>query len=515
MSLTFLRRYRSGTGDDSERGQVVIIFAAAFVIICMMLGLLFDGARGLTMRRQLQDTSDAAALSAVNLIQGISPRGCSATGGQTPGAPQASVVAAAVASVAANMPEYNATSSNVLVSCPSAAQLAGLGITAGANAVVRVDLTRISPAYFGGVLGSSGLQVNTTSLAINGKTTSNQYSVVELDPSGRGPSPKYNGCPSVLFSGANNVILDGSLVADSTCTATNGGALGTNGNSAVVTFNNGSTANLVGGFSQGPLQITPAPVTGVQPVGDPLSKLPAIAWTGASFPVRSNRTTTLSGGSTVLEPGVYWGGIIMKNSATAYLHPGIYVFADDANGNGGFSIGSQNKVFSLPANLSSTTAAAWATDCPVNSNCGVLLYNTNMVGNDVSGSEKDQFTVGGGATLELRPYTANADGTGTNEPAYNNLLLWQDKNPTPSLSPAYAQPAVSLSGGGTIDISGTLYAPSAVVQMGGNSGGSGGSSVNVTLQFISWDLQFNGNIGFHFFYQSDAFAANQAYGLVR
>src|SRR5579859_4905808 len=131
MTRLFVRRYRSGTADDADRGQVVIIFAAAFVVILMMLGLLFDGARGLTMRRQLQDTSDAAALAAANLIQGISPRGCSATGGQTPGAPQASVVAAAVASVAGNMPEYNANSSNVVVSCPSAAQLSALGITAG------------------------------------------------------------------------------------------------------------------------------------------------------------------------------------------------------------------------------------------------------------------------------------------------------------------------------------------------------------------------------------------------
>ena len=51
--------------------------------------------------------------------------------------------------------------------------------------------------------------------------------------------------------------------------------------------------------------------------------------------------------------------------------------------------------------------------------------------------------------------------------------------------------------------------------MGGNSGGAGGSSVDVTLQFISWDLSFNGNISFHFFYQSDAFVRGQDYGLIK
>jgi hypothetical protein len=97
--------------------------------------------------------------------------------------------------------------------------------------------------------------------------------------------------------------------------------------------------------------------------------------------------------------------------------------------------------------------------------------------------------------------------------SYDKLLFWQDKNPVPTSS--YAQPPISLSGGGQISLTGTLYAPSASVQMGGNSGGVGGSSVDVTLQFISWDLSFNGNIGFHFFYQSDAFPAPFDYGLIK
>jgi hypothetical protein len=76
------------------------------------------------------------------------------------------------------------------------------------------------------------------------------------------------------------------------------------------------------------------------------------------------------------------------------------------------------------------------------------------------------------------------------------------------------QPPIALSGGGTIDISGTLYAPSAIVQMGGTSGGSGGG-VDITMQFVSWDLQFNGNIGFRFYYRSDAFAKPTDYGLIK
>jgi hypothetical protein len=74
---------------------------------------------------------------------------------------------------------------------------------------------------------------------------------------------------------------------------------------------------------------------------------------------------------------------------------------------------------------------------------------------------------------------------------------------------------VALSGGGSVNISGTVYAPSAAVTMGGGSGGSGGSSTDITLQFISWDITFSGNSSFHFYYQSDAFARPADYGLIK
>jgi hypothetical protein len=225
--------------------------------------------------------------------------------------------------------------------------------------------------------------------------------------------------------------------------------------------------------------------------------------------------TTLSGGATTLEPGVYVGGIKMKNSATAYLHPGIYVMKDAANGDGGFQIGAQNKVYSIPAGaVSPTIDTTWGTEC-LNTNCGVLIYNVGMA--CASGSPKDQISVGAGATIKLRPYVPTADLTNTNEDAYEHLLLWQDASPAPSGPPSAScsQPPVSLSGGGQIDLSGTLYAPSAIVQMGGNSGGAGGSVLAATLQFISWDLTFNGNIGFHFYYQSDEFTKPTDYGLIK
>jgi len=122
-----------------------------------------------------------------------------------------------------------------------------------------------------------------------------------------------------------------------------------------------------------------------------------------------------------------------------------------------------------------------------------------------------QVTVGAGATLKLRAYDDRANADEHFE--YRNLLIWQGASPVPTSS--YAQPIIQLSGGGNVDISGTVYAPSAKVLMGGNSGGSGGGSVELLLQFICWDLEMSGNSAFHYFYSDSETTKWKDYGLVQ
>jgi hypothetical protein len=124
----------------------------------------------------------------------------------------------------------------------------------------------------------------------------------------------------------------------------------------------------------------------------------------------------------------------------------------------------------------------------------------------------DQFSVGAGAVLKLRPYVPLADTTGANVLEYKSLLLWQDANPVPTNS--YAQPVVALSGGGSVDLTGTIYAPSAQVNMGGGSGGSGGAT-DVTVQFITWDMTLSGNSSFIFRFATEEFTKPLDYGLMR
>src|SRR5439155_26156775 len=108
-------------------------------------------------------------------------------------------------------------------------------------------------------------------------------------------------------------------------------------------------------------------------------------------------------------------------------------------------------------------------------------------------------------------------GPGTyDKESYRNLLIWQDASPIPTGPPnsAYAQPSIQLQGGGNAVLNGTIYAPSALVNLGGTPGGSGGT-LDLTLQFIVWDMSLSGNANFHFVYSENAFARPIDYGLIQ
>jgi len=484
-----------------ESGQVMPFFAIALVAIMAMAALLFTGANALVLRRELQNAGDAAALAAANLIQARTGTktgsGCSPVYDPNPGSPWPDLVTAARASVAANSPRVNPA--NVVVSCPSGRE----------NYAVQVDLVMVGDALFGGLAGQ-GLRVATSSQAVNGKKSISTYSIVTLDPYHATGWPNgRKGCPSVLFSGGPTVILDGSMQINSACPASDsGGALGTNGTAATITLNDPSRIRIVGGYSPGSLTITPAPLTGQPAVEDPLADLDPISSTGV--PVRSNSRLVINGTSQVLRPGVYVGGIELRSSAVAYFRPGVYILKG-----GGIKIGAQASAYSIVVTASSTTAATWSTDCPASTStvhaCGVLLLNTAMT------SASDSIDVAAGATLKMRAYDAKADNgppgaVPANPDQYTGLLIWQAG--TPAATGSWAQPVVSLSGGGNANISGTVYAPQALVSLGGNSGGSGGT-VDLVLQFIVYDLEFRGNSAFHFFYVESEFTKPTDYGLIR
>jgi hypothetical protein len=477
-------------GREGERGQILILFVLALIVVLAISALLLDGANALVTRRRLQNVGDAAALAGANVIHGAgTAHVCSTISSSPPGAPRADITAAVMASLATNWPSL--TSSNVTITC---AQDAIYG-----NQAVKVDLHITASNFFGGAIGYGGTNVATTSTGLNGQITGSSYSVVLLDPSNSSWPNGRRGCPALLISGGPTLSFGGSVFVDSACTAGNGGALGTNGNSATVTFSSGRALYVVGGYSPGPLTITPAPITGSTAIADPLIDLEPVNY--ASMPVRSATKLVLNNSTMTLQPGVYTGGIQLKNSSIALLKPGIYVIDG-----GGIDIGAQASFCSINSASVAANCATWSTEC-ADTTCGVLIYNRGTA----SGSgAMGQITVGSGSNLKLRAYDERAMANVGFE--YRNLLLWQTASPTPSSS--YAQPEIALNGGGTVDISGTVYAPSAKVTMGGGSGGAGGNT-NLTLQFISWDLEMSGSSTFTFNYSDADFARPKDYGLVQ
>ena len=236
-----MRSLKDGHG---QQGQALVLFALALTAMLIMSTLLFDSAQSMVLRRRLQGAADSAAVAAANVVQTSSPRGCSGVGTTTP---RGFVRQAALDSLAVNMSGYTLTSTTV--TCP----------TGYFDEAVSVSVTAASPAFFGGIVGSTGTTVSANGIAVNGQIANTKFAVVELNPYHAGW--QNDGCPSVLFSGGPTVIFDGSMQVDSACPANSGGALGTNGNSATLTFTNGTDARLVGGYSPGPLVINPTPVS--------------------------------------------------------------------------------------------------------------------------------------------------------------------------------------------------------------------------------------------------------------
>lgn len=498
-----------------EDGQVLVIAAMAMGAIIMMLALLFDGAHGLLLKRQMQNATDAAALAGVNLVQTFDPMGCSADKGPPPGPPRAEVVQAVLDSLAANLPDFDPN--DVVVTCPA---------DTGDNLAVLVELVDRSPNFFGGIFGSDGLTVLSRSGAVNGVKPSNSYSVLTLNPNKLLPYYSYpagtpdtsgwqsgkRGCPSVLLSGGPSVQFDSAVYIDSSCTLANGGALSTNGNAATLQMGDGVPIRIVGQYAPGALTIDPPPWENQPYRTDPyLDLAPPSVMPDASTTVRSNSKLIINGdtNSTVLRPGIYKGGIELRSDAEAYLEPGIYVMKG-----GGLKLGAQSSLYSINQNAGPATTTNWDTKCTV-SDCGILVFNTcsaDTIYCPSSGTSMQPVDINAGAVVKIRGYNPDAAGVPAPVEDYRNLLFWQNRYGVPTSS--YSQPPLSLIGGGEVDMTGTVYAPSAKVYMTGTSGGgSGAAQVTLTLQFISWELEIAGNANFHFKYWAELWSNPWGYGL--
>ena len=510
---------------EGEEGVIVIMFAMSLVVLLAFAGLVYTGAHALVLRRQLQNAGDAGALGAANLL--IVKSGCSASGDG--GAPRDTVIAAAKSAVTQNLPKY--PTGAISVSCPSGYN----------NYAVKVDLHDTGPSFF----GMAPIQAATTSVAVNGRTTDQQYAVVLLDPMHAGWPSQRNGCASFLVNGGIQLTFEKSIFVNSQCTvaySNNGAVKAINAsfrmtliNSAVMRIGGEVALNTVGKITPNPVEhwlpLVPDPLAGMVPPDVYTSDVRS----GASLPSVNFSSTCAGQDPCILSPGRYAGGIAAGGGgapSTLLLRPGVYYVAG-----GGLKLKSASaRILSIPkASVLSDSAAkttfatsltsnqigvAWQSACPLaNSPCGVMVYNAPASSTAwvTSGGTADQISNGSQGMLMLRAYKPENDAIAGNavpfEP-YRNLVFWQARDPAPTQGSG--QPDIAMSGGACVAVSGTVYAPGGRMDFGGSSCGTGGGGDAVSaLQFIVYDLTISGNNNFYFAYQKDYFAAPQVYGLIK
>lgn len=175
--------------------------------------------------------------------------------------------------------------------------------------------------------------------------------------------------------------------------------------------------------------------SGATPTVDPLLYVPAP--TISSLPaIRSTKLTLTGSSTTTLNPGVYTGGISLSGNASATLNPGIYYLSG-----GGLA---------MSGNASLTGS-------------GVMFYND-------PGTSGGTINISGTGAVTLSPPTS---GT------YKGITIFQNRTATNT---------VSITGNGSMNLTGTLYIPHATLNVSGN-----GSNNIMGSQYISYDLTVSGS----------------------
>jgi Putative Flp pilus-assembly TadE/G-like len=450
-----------------DRGQIVVIFAGGLILMLAMAALVFDVGQNLLDRRTQQNVSDAAALAGARYVVGAT---YSYHGG--------------CASAPLTMPAVNAA-------CDVAVES---GYVDGVNSrTVRVDLPPIAPSpfsnlpghievsigstrpsFFAGVLGLANQRVAAMGVATNASDIALPYSLLALDPHGCGTN-KINGAPGTIVTTTGTVHVDSDCPTDAILLSGNGvltapecdvvGRIKTSGGAV----NNCTEAPAGVLLSGDPLKNLPAPPKpgfplAVQPLnGGPIpSGCPGGSSPATEAVPRSCAFTSgpMNGKIYRIFPGYYPGGI-ETSRATVYMDPGVYWI-----GGGGISVksvGGQNGLL-----ISKTSGDNTGT----NPTGGVLIYNSVPL----SGTGYGQISLNGGAgaTLALHPIQSGL---------YKGMVIFVDR-----VAAFGGVDDIDLNGGGsTLEVIGTIYAPTGTVKFNGSS------TDVISAQIICYNFQVNGS----------------------
>lgn len=401
---------------DNRRGQILLLFTLISVPLFGMLGLVTDLGYMHYVKMTAQSAAEAAAQSAIVDFHATMGGASFTCGGNVVCASSQTACAAGITMPANSIEHgcmygqahgFNSAGSLTYQSGVSSAPPTASGMTT-APYWVTFRAYKTVPQMFSAVLGNfSGTVVGRSTAAVVGAIDC----IYALDPTAPGA---INVQGTASLSSACGIFVD----------SNNNCAMQSNGGATI----SAPEYDVVGNVCTNPL--TPTPNTGVVPASDPLASLapPATGPYGCPGGGMSYPPPGTKNGATIsISPGVYCGGIQVKNN-TVNFQPGTYVLVG-----GGLTTQDSNSIIN---------------------GTGVLFYNTF----DPTDSQKAYNTYSpiGIAANSVVSLTAPTTGT------YAGMLFFDDRS-APSGNPD------TYGGGSTAVYQGIIYNRNNGITMYGNS----------------------------------------------
>lgn len=433
----------STTNRQSERGQILVIFAASLLVIFGIAALVFDGGMMLLEKRDQQNAADAAAIAGARFLPGD----------------QVAARAQAEAIATENGFTDGVDRQSVTVTFPSSGRIA-------------VDIDNSRASFFAGIWGIVEHDVGSRAVAVNEDRPLGPFGILTLEE---------HACDALFIGGGGEIISNGDIQVNSDCASS---AMRLQGNGEVVVAPS-VACNLVGGYSAANNTSSNCPVTtGAVPIPDPFLGMmpyePPIP-TDAGGTIIYPATPVLVSGSPEavpngcpgsatpgthaspdlcrfhtsgktwrLFPGYYPGGLHFQ-SGMFYLEPGIYYL-----GGGGLDMNASGASLRSVASGGTTLGG------------GVLIYN----GDHPTAADGDISLNGGSAGVNLLPMQSGI---------YAGIVIYQD---------AAVCETVTLNGAASgMSVRGVIYVPCGLVMMNGNGGSI------TTDQVVAETFSLTGNGG--------------------
>jgi Flp pilus assembly protein TadG len=270
----------------NQRGQILVLFCIASVVLMGFLALAVDIGLLWNERRAMQTAADAAAVAAAAAL----------TDGDN-------VTTAGINAATLNSFINGSDNVTVTINNPPLS-----GAYSGNAAYVEAIVDQPQPTYFLRALGYTTVDVSTR--AVSGEI-SGPACIYALDPTDSNTFSESGGSSKVVANCGLLVKSDNTSGLD----VTGGGELSASSIGVVASSYSDSGGSTV----------SPTPVTNIAPFGDPLAGVPAPSVSACnSLTSSKGQGYTATNGATISQ-GTYCGGITVSGGNTLNLNPGTYV----------------------------------------------------------------------------------------------------------------------------------------------------------------------------------------------